>query len=153
VLSVTELRAAEQREREWLHATTGGVPPAGADVAPPPATERSSEVLRRLAYWAGRARFLEHLYREALTETDRLRAECRRAGVSEAELGQEVGAIPSWAAPRQAAAPSQPSTAPSGGAAGGFVVGGFYAESGPDLDGDGDVDGGLLDQLGQLLGE
>lgn len=39
----------------------------------------------------------------------------------------------------------------AGATAGGAFVAG-YAETGPDSDGDGDVDGGLLDSLGDLLG-
>lgn len=35
--------------------------------------------------------------------------------------------------------------------AGGAAVAGFYYESGPDLDQDGDVDGGLFDTLGELF--
>ncbi len=41
--------------------------------------------------------------------------------------------------------------AAAAGAGGGFFLAGYY-ESGPDLDMDGDVDGGLLDSLGDLFG-
>jgi len=45
---------------------------------------------------------------------------------------------------------SSPGAAAAGGGGGFFAAG--YLESGPDLDGDGDVDGGLFDSLGDLFG-
>jgi hypothetical protein len=105
----------------------------------------------RLTYWAQRARFLEHLYREAMTHADALHAQCRIAGIGEDEIRRQVGALPRWAA-SAGSAPVGAARAAAPAAAGGFAVAGFYAESGPDLDGDGDVDGGLFDKLDQLFG-
>jgi hypothetical protein len=143
-ISSGDVRAARDREREWL-ATATATP---ATVEADDERRASSDAISRMVYWAQRARFLEHLLREALAQAEALHAQCRAAGVTDDEIRQQAGALPRWSA-SPATAPMARREAPP--IAGGFVVGGFYAETGPDADADGDVDGGLFDKLDQLF--
>jgi hypothetical protein len=143
------VRAAREREREWLATTTGATEPTGA--ASSDAVSSSDSVVR-LAYWTQRARFLEHLFREALTQAEALYAQCRAAGIDDEEIRRHAGSLPAWASTPMGGRPHITGASPPA-AAGGFAVAGFYAESGPDFDGDGDVDGGLFDKLDQLFGD
>jgi hypothetical protein len=147
-ISAGDAHAAREREREWLATTTGAGASTGA-AGGEGAT--SPDLLVRIAYWTQRARFLDHLFREAMTHAEALYAQCVSAGIDKEEIRRHAGSMPSWAS--QLPSRARPSTAASapGAAAGGFAVAGFYAESGPDLDGDGDVDGGLFDKLDQLF--
>ena len=141
-----DVRAAREREGAWLARTTGAT---ASDSVPGSESAESSDVAIRLAYWAQRARFLEHLFREALAQAEALHAQCRASGIDEAEIRRQAGSLPVWGH-MPTSGPGKVSSA-SARTAGGFAVAGFYAESGPDLDGDGDVDGGLMDRLDQFF--
>jgi len=86
-------------------------------------------------YWVERAVFHQQQLRESRARIQTASQRCKDAGVDEKQLS---GHVKSLAGPAAA------------GGGGGFLAFG-YAESGPDLDADGDVDGGLFDFLGDLF--
>jgi hypothetical protein len=96
--------------------------------------EAGPRALDELAYWTERARFLTHLHEEAAHKAREAAGRCTDAGVPQSEIA------------RRFTPPSRGETP-----AGGSFFGVAYFESGPDMDGDGDVDGGLFDTLGDLF--
>ncbi len=120
-----------------------------AQEAAGPADDSSSAALEHLAYWIMRGRLLWHLVSEADARTRAAYAACKQTGVPDSVIRSRMtqAALPSLPcsqAPPPAADPSRRRAATTAAGSGGFF---FYAESGLDLDGDGDVDGGLVDKL------
>lgn len=87
-----------------------------------------------LAYWQQRLRFLDHLASEARQRHADAARRVQAMGIGREELA-------SW---------RPPATSPGNAAStGGFFF--AYSESGPDLDGDGLVDGGLFESISDLF--
>jgi len=113
---------------------------------PGPGSQEQRTALDRLLIAVERAAVLHCLAEEAKDLADRCRADVARSGI-----GPEVvrAALRDAAVPltvqrdRRIGPPVRPTGTASAG--GGMLI--FYSESGFDFDGDGDVDGGLMDAL------
>jgi len=103
--------------------------------------------MAEFSYWAQRAAFLDHMTREARTKMARARAACRERGVADADLEQSLGGLTApGVRDRLMSQPVGPAGGPSArrASSGGAF---FFAGSGYDFDGDGDIDGGLIDTV------
>ena len=114
------------------------------------ARRRREEATASFNYWAQRAAFLDHLMREARARLADAGRACEAAGVDAIELDAQLRRLtaPGISDHLDAAAPAVvagPARA-RGRSSGGFF---FFSESGWDMDGDGDVDGGLIDTVTQ----
>ena len=98
-------------------------------------------------YWHQRGMFMLHLTHEAQARAKRAWERCQEEGIAEDEL---VAAAPAdltdiFSVPARGRTAMRGKTPHGAAGVGGFAF--FYAESGYDLDADGDVDGGLRDAL------
>ena len=102
--------------------------------------QKEQEIARsELARLALEARVLAQVADDALRRLAAARTRCAELGVSASDISEHVALerVPGLRTP------VVPASTPRGG--GGFAL--FYAEAGFDADGDGDVDGGLIDTL------
>jgi hypothetical protein len=162
-LPTGEAFEAARRSQAWLsehpeHASIRyeGLPliaaqlPTSVPEHPPQLGRAKDKATEELRYWHQRARFLAHLTDEARSKLAAAERKCVAAGFTTAELAtlaRELGPLPGAPGPRRGAG-----ARPNPAAAGGFFAFGYY-ESGPDLDADGDVDGGLADTVGGFFSD
>ena len=140
-----ERAARKQAAKEALRAEAAALASTGDPAR--------TAALDQLGYWTMRGKLLWDLTSEANAQAMQAHAACKAAGVSDAEIRarMEASAPPLHPGGTPTPAPmiSRPAAAgPTAAAAaggGGFFL--FYAESGIDADGDGDVDGGLIDTI------
>jgi hypothetical protein len=107
---------------------------------------RRDNALAALEYWHARATFLSHLAEEAKERAKDAYSESLEAGVTHEEMATLSRGLPF------VPATSHPADSGSSRERGGGFLFGFY-ESGPDMDFDGDVDGGIVDSVAGFLGD